>query len=184
MGSSDLDNLLQAEDYKGISTLARKRMARVIRYLSGRLYTDDAEQKWRVVRALGQIVGDPEVFTEAKVIDLLNRFFWSLNDESGAVPFGIPEAIGEILALRPMQQAQYLPVLCSMVTHEDMVQTGAIERGVIWALGRVGAPVAACSRQAVQGLTALAANHDDPATRQEAGSALARIKPSRLQNLE
>ena len=48
------------------------------------------------------------------------RFFWALNDESGAVPYGVPEAVGEILAVRPEMQPTFLSILCAHLTEEDM----------------------------------------------------------------
>ncbi|MFH1845248.1 MAG: HEAT repeat domain-containing protein, partial [bacterium] len=87
----------------------------------------------------------------------------------------VPEAIGEILARRPEFQEQFLPVLCSMITHEDMLQTGAIERGVIWALGRIGPPVADCSSHAVTGIRHAIWNHVDEQTREVATWALTQI---------
>ncbi len=185
MGNNDLAQLLENEDYAAIKAVAQKRTAKVVRYLSGRLYTEDMQQKFRAVRAFGEIVADPDVFSERKATDLLRRFFWAMNDESGAVPYGVPEAIGEVLAVRPELQPEFLKVLCAMITHEDLLQTGPIERGVMWALGRVGTPVGECSPMAVQGLAAAVANHPDPATRDAAANALANIRPAPpLQTLE
>lgn len=175
MGSGDLAALLAHEDQAGLIALARARPGKVFRYLSSRLYTTDDEEKWRAVRALGAVVSDTSVTEDHKVQDLLRRYFWSLSDESGTVPYGLPEAVGEILACRPEFQEEFLPILCSMMTHEDMVQTGPIEQGVIWALGRVGAPVASCSPDTVKALQFVAWSHADQQSREMAGSALSRI---------
>jgi hypothetical protein len=142
--------------------------------LTGRLYSDDADEKRRAVTALGSVVADREIVSDERARDLLRRFFWALNDESGAVPYGIPEAIGEMLARRRELQAEFLPLLCSCVTQEEMLQSGPIERGIVWALGRVGPPVAACSPQA-QKAVAAATRHSDPETARVAAEALARI---------
>jgi hypothetical protein len=168
--------LFAREDFRGLLDLARAKTSRVVRYLTGRLYSSDDDEKWRAVRALGAMAADQGIFSGPKMGDLLRRFFWSLNDESGAVPFGIPEAIGEILAVRSEFQADFLPVLCSMLIHEDMIQTGPIERGVIWALGRVGPPVAVCCQQTLPAVEYLWKSHPDDKTRQLAGWALERIK--------
>ena len=81
------------------------------------------------------MVSSDAVVPAARLQDLLRRLFWALNDESGAVPYGVPEAIGEILAVRPACQREFLPVLCSMLTHEEMIQTGPIERGIVVGTG-------------------------------------------------
>jgi methylated-DNA-[protein]-cysteine S-methyltransferase len=179
----DLADLIAREDHAALVDAARQRIGRVLRHLTSRLYTEDYAEKMRVVRALGAVFASADAVDRRRAVDTLRRFFWALNDESGAVPYGMPEAIGEILAVRPDHQAEFLPVLCSMLTHEDMVQTGPIEQGVIWALGRVGPPVAEISPQAVQGLAHTARHHDDPETRRMAADALAKVQPPAVHEL-
>ena len=175
-GRSDLADLLAAEDYPAVVAVARRSVARVLRYLNGRLYTTDADEKRRVVSALGQIVSDEKIVSPVRARDLLRRFFWSMNDESGTVPYGVPEAIGEILVVRPEFRDEFLPVLCSMLTHEELLQTGPIEQGVIWALGRVGPSVAEVSPAAVKGLQYHASFHPDEETRRLAEEALGQVR--------
>ena len=112
----------------GLVALARDR--RVVRFLIGRLCVTAEDEKWRAVRALGVLAREPGLLTDARVHDLLQRFLWALNDESGAVPYGVPEAMGEILAARPEHRAAMLPILCGMLTEEETFQTGAVERGL------------------------------------------------------
>lgn len=167
--------ILEREDQEAVIHVARKQTARVLRYLNGRLCSANDEEKWRAVRALGVVVGEAQLVGRQKAMDLLRRFFWALNDESGSVPYGAPEAIGEILAVRPELQADFLPILCSLLMDEDMLQTGSIERGVLWALGRVGSPVARYSPGAVEALRQTAKRHTDPKTREVAARSLALI---------
>lgn len=176
MDQARIAAFLEQDDLDGLARLARPRPGRVLRFLVRRLYSPAAPQKWRAVRALGVLAAAPGLLDPERTRDLLRRFFWSLNDESGAVPFGIPEAIGEILAVRPEFQPEYLPPLCCMVTDAEMIQTGPIEQGVLWALGRIGPPVADCSPQAVRGIGAAAGRHTEAETRRTAAWALARIQ--------
>ncbi len=171
----EIESSLEREDREALLHLARRQTARVLRYLSGRLFSASVEEKWRAVRALGVVVADEEIVSRQKAIELLRRFFWALNDESGAVPYGVPEAIGEILAVRPEVQGEFLPILCSLVTNEEMTQTGAIESGVLWALGRVGPPVARCSPEAVEAIRTASQTHPDHETRQVAAQSLASL---------
>ncbi len=171
----EIGSTLEREDWEAFRHLARQWTARVLRYLSGRLFSAKEEEKWRAVQALGMVVADEEIVSPQKATELLRRFFWTLNDESGAVPYGVPEAIGEILAVRPELQGEFLPILCSLATNEEMTQTGAIERGVLWALGRVGAPVACCSPEAVEALQKVAQMHPDHETREIAAQSLASL---------
>lgn len=167
--------ILEREGQEALTRVARKQAARVLRYLNARLCSADDEEKWRAVRALGVVVGDAQMVSRRKVTDLLRRLIWALSDESGTAPFGVPEAIGEILAARPELQGDFLPILCSLLTDEDILQTGSIERGALWALGRVGLPVARCSPEAVEALRRAAKGHTDPGTREVAARSLALI---------
>lgn len=141
----------------------------------GRLYGAEVE-KFRAVRALGHLVRDPTLVPEDRVRELMRRFVWALSDESGAVPFGVPEAMGVIMVERREFQDPFLGVLCGMLTNEEMSQTGAIERGVIWALGQVGRPVAACAPDAVDAIARAAREHPEAETRAAAAEALERIR--------
>jgi hypothetical protein len=172
---TEIEKLLSRDDHAGLAELARANTAKVLRYLSGRLYSSDEEEKWRAVRTLGMLAADPALLPDDRLAELLRRYFWSLNDESGAVPFGIPEAIGEILARRPDMQNGFLPMLCSLIKEEEVFQTGAIERGVIWALGRVGPAVSASSPETVLIVEEAARKHPDPETRKAAAWALSRF---------
>jgi len=168
----EIDTILGREDHRALLPLARKETARVLRYLSGRLYSDSEVEKWRAVRALGVVVADDLIVSRQQATELLRRFLWALNDESGMVPYGIPEAIGEVLAVRPELQGDFLPMLCSLVIDEAMLQAGGIERGILWALGRVGPPVARCSPEAVGAVRVASMTHPDPETREIASRSL------------
>ncbi len=167
--------ILEREDPEALIRFARNQTAKVVRYLNERLCTADDSEKWRAVRALGVVVGEARLVSTQGASDLLRRFIWALNAESGMVPYGVPEAIGEILAVRPELQGDFLPILCAMLTDEDMIQTGPIERGVMWALGRIGPPVARYSPAAVEALRWAAKGHMDPETRGVAARAQALI---------
>ena len=169
-----VEELLNAEDHPGLLRLSRRAPARTLRYLNGRLYSADADTKWRAVRALGALAADPDLLSDEKLTEQLRRYMWSMNDESGAVPFGVPEAIGEILARRPSLQPAFLPLVCSMTHEEDVIQTGAIERGVLWAIGRIGGAALACDPDLLRILRA-AEEHPDPETRRVAAWALGRL---------
>jgi hypothetical protein len=172
---SEIAAALEQEDGAALVRFVREGPGPVLRYLAGRLYSEREDEKWRAVRALGRVVGEGGLLSIERVVELVRRFFWVLNDESGAVPYGVPEAIGEILAVRPELQPTFLPLLCAHLTEEDMVQTGPIERGIIWALGRVGPPVARCSPDAVEVIRQSVGSHPDPDTRETSVGALARI---------
>jgi hypothetical protein len=179
--SQDLARALARDDRGALVALARERPGRVVRFLTGRLCVTAEPEKWAAVRALGTLAREPGLLTDARVHDLLQRFLWALNDESGAVPYGVPEAMGEILAARPEHRAAMLPILCGMLTEQETFQTGAVERGIFWALGRVGPDVLTDCPEALDVVAAAARSHPDAQTRATAAETLAAFRPSDLE---
>jgi hypothetical protein len=172
----ELDEVIARQDWRSLRRITRAQSAKTLRYLIGRLYTAEDGSRQKVIQSLEVVVGDPGIFGEDKMRDWLRRFLWWLNDESGAVPFGIPEAIGVVLRARPELQRDFLPLICSMAYHPESVQTGRIERGIFWALGYIGRPAALCSPDAVRAIADAARHHPDPDTRATAAWALSRLE--------
>jgi hypothetical protein len=173
---TSLDDAVEQQDWPALRRAAGAQPAKTLRYLVGRLYTAEDGSRQNVIEALGEVTSEPGVYSVEKIRELLRRFFWWLNDESGAVPFGIPEAIGVVLAARPELQQEFLPLICAMAHHPDLLQAGPIERGVFWALGRIGRPVALCSPEAVTAVACAAQQHPDAQTRTTAVWALSRME--------
>lgn len=169
---------MDLEDHPKLLRQAAASQAGVLREINRRLYSADPEEKWRAVRALGVLAAQPGLLSDEKVCNLLRRYFWALNSESGAVPFGLPEAIGELLAARPTLQADFLPLLCSLVYQAEAFQTGPILRGVLWAMGRVGPAAASTDPEALEAVRTMASEHPDEETRRAAQWALSRMVPS------
>jgi hypothetical protein len=171
----DLRALLADEDLDALAAAAATSPRRVLRYLVGRLCSADDAEKWRAVRGIGRLTSDRTLLSDSQTEELLRRFLWALNDESGAVPFGVPEAMAEVLACRPELAPRYLPVLGSCIDTEDLGQWGVIERGVIWGLGRLGRTVLEHAPHAVEALRRTAAKHQEEETRRAATEALRAI---------
>ena len=172
---SELARAVDQEDEAALRRAALTGAARTIRFLCGRLSTADDGAKSKAVRSLGVVIGERGAVSDDRARELLRRLFWSLNDESGTVPFGMPEAIGEVLAVRVELQAEFLPILCSLAYHPERLQTGQIERGVFWALGRIGLASARCSPEAAKRLLWAARRHSDPESRKVAAWALSQF---------
>ena len=143
---TNIDGAVSNEDWSALVQLARREPAKTLRYLTSRLCSADAPLKWKAVRALAAVAGDREGMSENRIRRLLQRFLWLLSDESGNVPYGVPEAFGEV-----------------------------IEQGVFWALGRVGQPAAACSAEAVEAVVRASRQHPEPETRSIASWARSRF---------
>lgn len=101
--------------------------------------------KWHAVSAFGVIV--PELaqrdIEAARVV--MRRFLWSLNDESGGIGWGIPEAMGEVMACSLPLFSEYHHMLLSYMREDgpEIFQDGnylelpALQRGLLWGVGRM-----------------------------------------------
>lgn len=77
-----------------------------------------------------------EDMESARVI--VRRLMWNLNDESGGIGWGSPEAMGEILASHEGLAREYAPILISYAREDGNFQENEImQRGVLWGIGRL-----------------------------------------------
>jgi hypothetical protein len=95
--------------------------------------------KWRAVSAFGLVV---DAMAEKKMESarvIMRRLMWSLNDESGGIGWGSPEAMGEIMARNRTLAGEYHKILLSYAM-EDMnfIEHEMLQRGVLWGIGRLG----------------------------------------------
>jgi hypothetical protein len=62
---------------------------------------------------------------------------WNLNDESGGIGWGSPEAMGEIVARSDRLAAEFAGILVSYADPEgNYLEHEVLQRGVLWGLGR------------------------------------------------
>ncbi len=110
----------------------------VITALLGALADPEPGRKFRAVEALGRVVARLAGEQPQRAREIMKRLAWGLNEESGAVGFGLPEAMGEIMARHQGLARQFVNLLVSYLdpagNHLDFPP---LQKGVVWALGRV-----------------------------------------------
>ena len=110
---------------------------RVVNPLFGYLLHADELVRWRAVVAMGEVVSrltdqEPE---SARVV--LRRMMWQLNDESGGIGWGCPEAMGECIARHPALAASYHRILVSYLDPEgNHLEHPVLQHGLLWGIGR------------------------------------------------
>ena len=108
---------------------------------------------WDAVTMLGAVVSQIalEDLEAARVV--MRRLMWNLNDESGGIGWGSPEAMGEILARHDGLANEYAPIFMSY-TREDgnYLEHELLQRGLIWAVGRLAQVRPQTVKNAVQHL--------------------------------
>ncbi|MBI5844872.1 MAG: HEAT repeat domain-containing protein [Deltaproteobacteria bacterium] len=141
--------------------------------LTGFLCSSDENVRWRAVEALGIVVShlakkEPE---SARVV--LRRLLWMLNDESGGIGWGAPEAIGEILARDGGRLAEeFGRLLVSYVNPSaNFLEHPALRRGALWGIGRLAQVRPDITLAATDDLYSLLSD-PDPANRGLAARAL------------
>jgi HEAT repeat protein len=128
--SSDLDGALQA--------LNRLPARPVINALFSFLLHNDQNVKWRAVTAMGAVVSNLADTDRENAREVMRRLMWSLNDESGSIGWGAPEAMGEIMACHEGLAGEYAHMLISYIREDgNYLEHELLQRGVIWGIGRL-----------------------------------------------
>ncbi len=134
-----VEELLRAPDFATQLALWRTFPARkVINPLVSFLCSVDEQVRWHAVTAAGVVTAalaeeDPE---SARVI--IRRFLWQLNDESGGIGWGIPEALGESLARSALLAKEYGRLVLSLIKEdENYLEHPPLLAGALWALARL-----------------------------------------------
>ncbi|MBI5062345.1 MAG: HEAT repeat domain-containing protein [Desulfatitalea sp.] len=167
--------LLRADDLpSALAALAQWPPRQVVSPLIGLLYHGEPRVRWHAVAALGQVVArlaDEEI-EAARVV--MRRLMWSLNDESGGIGWGAPEAMGEIMANHERLAREYACILVSYLNPDgNFLEHEGLQQGVLWGLGRLAqaqpalvAPAApfirpylASAQDRLRGMAAWAAGH-------------------------
>lgn len=134
-----LYQLLTQEDFESaLSALRRLPARKIISPLLAFLFNGKELIKWRGVRAVGAVTaGLAETDMESARI-VIRRLIWSLNDESGGIGWGSPEAMGEIMACHKGLAEEYAHILISYArTDGSCLEHDLLQGGLLWGLGRL-----------------------------------------------
>lgn len=174
---------LRAEPWpEGLAALEHLPPKALLGPLFACLLEPEALTRWRAASAFGPVVSRLFASKPEDARQLMRQLMWRLNEESGNIAWGVPEAFGEILAAQPVLAGEFHRVLASYI-HERDCKTGdtflelcPLRRGVYWGLGRlaqVRPELVACAVDDL--LTGLAG--DDPESRGLCAWALGGLLP-------
>jgi hypothetical protein len=94
--------------------------------------------RWHAVTAMGLVVSRlaDQNMESARVV--LRRFMWNLNEESGGIGWGCPEAMGECMARSERLADEYGCILLSYLhPGRNFIEHPALQQGVLWGIGRL-----------------------------------------------
>lgn len=117
----------------------------LINPLFSALYRSEEVLRWHAVTLFGEVVArlaDKDM-EAARIV--MRRCIWSLNDESGGIGWGAPEAMAEGIFHHDGLCAEYVHMLISYMCpdgpleHQDgnFLELPALQCGLLWGIGRV-----------------------------------------------
>ena len=121
-----------------LGTLRKLPARKVINPLFSFLLSTDSKIKWATVTAFGAVVSNlaDQDMESARVI--MRRLMWQLNDESGGIGWGCPEAMGEVVACHRGLAREYARVLVSYIREDgNFLEHEPLQEGSLWGIGRV-----------------------------------------------
>jgi len=131
--------LLKSADFDlALEELCRFPARQVINPLFSFLYNSDEQVRWRTVTAFGAVVSKlaDRDMEAARII--MRRLMWNLNDESGGIGWGSPEAMGETLAHHEGLAKEYARILLSYARQDgNYLEHEILQRGLLWGIGRL-----------------------------------------------
>jgi len=134
-----ITKLLESPDIEAvIQELRQLSVSRVINPLIGALCSNNETARWHAITALGPIMADlaDNDMEAARVV--MRRFMWSLNDESGGIGWGAPEAMGEIMALHDKLAEEYSHMLVAYMREDGFyLELPQLQQGLMWGLARL-----------------------------------------------
>ena len=136
--------LLVAGDRKALAALLQRHPAHL---LLGPLFSalchPDLMVRGNAALAFGMLVPGMAVNDMEAARIVMRRFLWSLNEESGGIGWGAPEAMAAILGASPALRREYLHLFCSYMRGDgpELFQDGnylelpMLQRGLLAAVG-------------------------------------------------
>ncbi len=94
--------------------------------------------KWRSISAFAFVANLIAEKNMEKARILMRRLMWTLNEESGGVGWGAPEAMGEIMTLNKDLADEYHKILFSYIDdHGNFLDYEPLQQGVLWGIYRL-----------------------------------------------
>ena len=131
--------LLKSDDIeKTLEGLSHFPGRQTVNALFSFLYNVNQQIKWAAVTAMGDLVAKLAAQDMESARIILRRLMWNLNDESGGIGWGSPEAMAEILAASGELAKEYTPILVSYTRQDgNYLEHVSLQRGLIWGIGRL-----------------------------------------------
>jgi hypothetical protein len=136
---SRMEGLLRQSNFQdALATILEIPGRQAVNPLFSFFYSTDELIRWRAITAMGEVVSKlaGESMESARVI--MRRLMWNLNDESGGIGWGSPEAMGEITAGHAGLAKEFSNILISYIDPDgNFLEHEILQRGSLWGVGRL-----------------------------------------------
>ncbi len=131
--------LLSHKDFEnGLEKIIQLSARQVVNPLFSFFYNSNELVRWRAVTAMGAVVSNLADHDMESARVIMRRLIWNLNDESGGIGWGSPEAMGEIMAGHDRLAEEYHNILISYIMPDgNYIEHEILQRGVLWGIGRL-----------------------------------------------
>lgn len=126
----EVEHILENRDWTQLKIWAKKNK-NVYRQLMARIYVKDGLVFWRAVEALGVLAHQVEQEDPKYALELVRRYFWMLNEESGGTAWNASEAIGSLVAHSPKTCGHFNWMLSGLLEDESLYE------GALWGLAQL-----------------------------------------------
>jgi len=121
-----------------LDKLDRLSTPKIINVLFSLLYDLDQEIKWPAVTLMGKMVAKIADSNMEAARIIMRRLMWNLNDESGGIGWGSPEAMAEILSRHDVLAGEYASILISYARRDgNFLEYEMLQQGFLWGIGRL-----------------------------------------------
>lgn len=132
-----LPDLLQGDLDAALAEIRTFPLQPAISGLTACLYRTEERIKWHAVSAIGTLMNELAEVDMEEARDVMRRLLWSMNEESGGIGWGIPEAMAEIMVVNDNLAREYGHLLISYMREENYLELPAMQRGLMWGIGRL-----------------------------------------------
>jgi len=133
-----LEALETGGEETAIQALGGIPLKQLVSPLFGALHRMEPRVHWTAVKVMGAVTAGlaREDMEEARVV--LRRMMWNLNDESGGIGWGVPEAMAEILTRNEALAREFVNILASYSREEaNYLEHEPLQHGLLWGMVRL-----------------------------------------------
>jgi hypothetical protein len=132
-------HLLGQDDFESaLETICQIPGRQAVNPLFSFFYSTQDQIRWHAVTAMGAVVGRLADSSMESARVVMRRLMWNLNDESGGIGWGSPEAMGEITAGHLSLANEFGGILVSYINPAgNFLEHEPLQRGSLWGVGRL-----------------------------------------------